>query len=145
MATNAQGRALASDLTAKTRETQVAAAKAEQTKAAEQMSLATAQAANEFDNVILDVTQRPEIPTVINTVEDLTVEVPTPVAAPPAAVVVDEITVVKSDDDTEVIRVNEDLQEVTIGDRVYNFVAGKQYRVPRNVAFHLREKDRVWR
>ena len=60
----------------------------------------------------------------------------------PAPVVVDEVEEI--DDDGEIIRVADDIQEMTVGDEIYNFTAGKKYRVPRNVAFHLREKGRLY-
>ena len=46
---------------------------------------------------------------------------------------------------SEVIRVNTTLENVTIGYRTnYNFIEGRKYRVPKNVADVLKEKGYVW-
>lgn len=46
---------------------------------------------------------------------------------------------------TAVIRVNEDLPDMTFGvGNHYSFEVGKQYRVPKDVADHLEEKGYVW-
>jgi hypothetical protein len=49
------------------------------------------------------------------------------------------------EDQSVVVRLNDDLEQVTIGaGNEYNFVAGQQYRVPKMVADHLEEKGYVW-
>ena len=65
---------------------------------------------------ILDVTQVPSAPTVVDPVE----------------------VVSNPEDETEVIRVVDDMDQVTIGMKTYDFVAGRKYRVPAVVAFYLR-------
>lgn len=46
---------------------------------------------------------------------------------------------------TVVIRINSDLEEVTIGaGNVFTFHEGERYRVPLKVAQHLEEKGYVW-
>lgn len=50
-----------------------------------------------------------------------------------------------ADDGTVVIRVNSDLEDVTIGaGNNYTFMEGQQYRVPAYVAAHLEEKGYVY-
>ena len=45
----------------------------------------------------------------------------------------------------EVIQVMEDLEQVTVGvGNNYDFKVGQKYKVPTNVANHLREKGYVW-
>lgn len=44
-----------------------------------------------------------------------------------------------------VVRVNADLEEVTLGyGRTYSFLEGRRYRVPRWVAQHLEERGLTW-
>lgn len=70
---------------------------------------------------------------------------PLPVAARGAVAVDDGGAVRQVEDQTQVIRVNEDIEDVTIGaGNTYNFEAGRQYRVPKAVADHLEEKGYVW-
>lgn len=86
---------------------------------ASEMSLATAAAVEKLETETLDLTQGTN-PTVIDEVESLGVS---------------------SADDSVVIRVIEDLEHVTIGvGNNYSFKAGQKYKVPSNVASHLREK-----
>jgi hypothetical protein len=49
------------------------------------------------------------------------------------------------EDQSVVVRLNEDLEQVTIGaGNEYDFVAGQQYRVPKMVADHLEEKGYIY-
>lgn len=51
---------------------------------------------------------------------------------------------VGAEDDTRVIVALYDLENVTVGaGTLYNFEAGRKYRVPKNVAFHLGQKNVV--
>lgn len=51
----------------------------------------------------------------------------------------------RGSDGSVVIRVNADLEDVTIGaGNNYSFVEGGQYRVPLHVAQHLEEKGYIW-
>lgn len=59
-------------------------------------------------------------------------------------VVVDEIVPTTVDEDTVVIRVAEDLEQVTIGEKTYDFEAGKKYKVERNVADVLRWSGKLY-
>lgn len=63
-------------------------------------------------------------------------------------VIVDETIALGDDEDDEdmvVFRVNEDLENVTIGvGNVYDFKAGPKHRAPRHVYQHLDEKGLVW-
>lgn len=53
--------------------------------------------------------------------------------------------VIIADEATAIIRVNEDLDNVTIGaGNHYSFEMGVRYRVPLHVALHLEEKGYVW-
>lgn len=121
MASNAQGKPSATDLTGSIKARLEEERKDEQQRRAEEITLIAQAKADEEATTVVDVTKHSEAP-----------------------VVVDEVEVVESEDDGVVIRVNEDLQEVTIGDSTYNFLAGRKYKVPRNVAFHLEEKGRIW-
>lgn len=91
-------------------------------KRQEEMSLAV-QAQNEaVETEILDVTANAAVPQVV-----------------------DEVQVLETDaDDTEVIRVADDVQGVTIGDKTYDFVAGRKYKVEKNVADVLRWAGRLY-
>jgi hypothetical protein len=69
-------------------------------------------------------------------------EVDVPVASPDEVV---DFGVETVESDEVVIRVNEDLTNVTIGrGTFFNFEAGKKYKVSRNVAAHLEERGLVW-
>lgn len=69
-----------------------------------------------IQNEVLDVTETPHAPTVV-----------------------DEVQMVASDEDaTAIVRVAEDLQDVTIGSWRGSLVAGRKYKVPKNVADNLR-------
>lgn len=89
---------------------------------AEQISLARKIEAEQESTVVHDVSVPQPKPQVIDDI----VEVEAPQAR------------------TEVIRVADDLEQVTIGQEVYNFKKGQKYRVPENVAFVLREAGRLW-
>lgn len=67
-------------------------------------------------------------------------------ANPPARSVVDlGVQEVSGEGRNVTIRVNEDLENVTIGaGTLYNFEAGRRYSVPKNIADHLEEKGYIW-
>ncbi len=122
-----------SDLTGSRMQAEAEAKKEEQRQAAERMAMATAQQ-QEIDDrdEVIDLTQGPE-----------------PVAVPEQRTDID----IASDDNPEVevvedevtIRVNADLSDVTYGaGRIYQFAAGRAYKVPRGLAEHLEEKGYVW-
>lgn len=65
----------------------------------------------------------------------------------PEAIVIggDEPEIVGGEDRSVIIRINTDLDDVTIGaGNNYNFKEGERYRVPVHVATHLEEKGYVW-
>lgn len=107
------------DVTGRSREKQIAEnAEALQARAAE-MSMATAEAQIKLETEVVDYTKP-------NT----------------ATVIVDETTVVaKQGEETVVIRVVEDIENMTLGvGNYYSFKAGQKYKVSKNVANHLQEK-----
>ena len=91
----------------------------EQSKAAEAMYLATAEAKIKLETEVIDATE-PDRATVI--VEDIK-------------------NVATEDDDTVVIRVVQDIESMTLGvGNTYSFKAGQKYKVTKAVAIHLEEK-----
>lgn len=94
----------------------------------EEVTLAHAAEQEAIENEILDVTQNAAAPIVIDEIEEVTIE----------------------DDEAmfEVIRVAEDVEQATImshvGLQTYDFKQGRKYRVPRNVAFVLREQGLIY-
>ena len=86
---------------------------------AEEMSLATVRKAEEESNTVIDYA-----PTVIGEVEDQGVSM---------------------EDQSEVIVLMEDLENMTLGaGNHFSFKAGRKYRVTKHMADHLREKGYVW-
>ncbi len=85
--------------------------------------MATAEAAAKLETEVLDLTV-PGNPTVIDEVETVGVSLA---------------------DDSQVIRVAEDLDFVTIGaGNNYSFKAGQKYKVAKHVAQHLQEKGYLY-
>ena len=92
-------------------------AEAMQDRAAE-MSMATAQAKIKLETEVIDAT-KPSVATVI----------------------VEDITKMSTQDDTVVIRVIEDIENMTLGaGNNFSFKAGQKYQVTKAVATHLQEK-----
>ncbi len=86
--------------------------------------MATAAAASEAANSITDLTGRPDAPVIVDSVEEVEINVSEAVV---------------------VIRVNEDIEDMTLGvGNNYTFKAGQKYKVPKHVADHLEEKGYVW-
>jgi hypothetical protein len=113
------------DFTGKQRETLIEENAAEVAEKAKQVSMATAAQAEEFASQIHDA-KHPESVTVVDEVEDLG-------------------GVEKSDSAMVVVRVNEDIEDMTYGyGNTYSMKAGGQYRVPKAVADHLERKGLVW-
>ena len=89
---------------------------------AQEMSMASAAAAEEAANSITDLTQK--APVVIDAVEEV------------------ELNLSSA---TVVIRVNDDIEDMTLGvGNNYTFKAGQKYKVPKMVADHLEEKGYIW-
>jgi sugar-specific transcriptional regulator TrmB len=105
------------DVTGRKREAMVEANIDAMQDAANTMSMATAEARVKLETEVIDAT-KPDRQTVI----------------------VDEPTIV-SDDAEVVIRVVEDIENMTLGSgNNYNFKAGQKYKVTKHVAQHLQEK-----
>lgn len=116
-------KAKVTDVTGRQREEQIKAHAEELAQRAGEMSMATAAAAEKLETEVLDLTNLSK-PTVIDEVESVGVSLA---------------------DDTQVIRLAEDLDFVTIGvGNHYNFKAGQKYKVPKHVAAHLQEKGYLY-
>lgn len=117
-------KAKVTDVTGRQREAQIKANAEALAQRANEMSMATAEEAYKTETEVLDLTKPSTSPTVIDEVESVGVDLA---------------------DDTEVIRVAEDLDFVTIGaGNNYSFKAGKKYKVPKHVAAHLKEKGYLY-
>lgn len=107
------------DFTGRQAEQLAAAAAAEKKARAQEVSMITAQEAQEFEDSIHDMSTRPEAPTIIEEVLDMGVELA---------------------DHTVVVRVAEDIENMTYGHgNNYSFKAGGKYKVPKSVADRLQE------
>lgn len=108
------------------RQAQAEAAKAAAKKAEQEAQTAAAVQAEkeEFDNSVFDATTNPSEPTVIDDVVEVGVEMA---------------------DDSVVVRVAEDIDNMTYGHRNnYTFKAGGKYKVPKAVAERLESLGLVW-
>jgi hypothetical protein len=106
------------DVTGRAREAQIADNIEALQERAGEMSMATAAAQIKLETEVVDAT--------------------TPNRA---TVIVDEPTVIGSQEDSVMIRVVEDIESMTLGaGNYYNFKAGQKYKVSRQVALHLEEK-----
>ena len=94
-------------------------------KRSEEMAVAAQAEAERVENEVIDVTEQPESPTVIvDSVEEVGVELA---------------------DNTQIIRVNEDVIEMTYGvGNNYTFLQGRKYKVPKDLADWLEEKGYLW-
>ena len=94
-------------------------------KRSEEMAVAAQVEAQRNETEVIDVTERPENPTVIvDSVEEVGVELA---------------------DETQIIRVNEDIVEMTFGaGNNYTFYQGKKYKVKKDLAAWLEEKGYLW-
>lgn len=94
-------------------------------KRSQEMAIAAQVEAERVQTEVIDVTEKPEAPTVI--VDS-----------------VEEVGVVLADD-TQIIRVNEDIIDMTFGaGNLYTFEQGKKYKVSRELASWLEEKGYLW-
>lgn len=117
-------KAKAGDVTGRQREELIKEQAAEQARRADEVTMATAAEAVRLENEVLDLSTKPDQPTLIDEVEDLGVDLA---------------------DNTTIIRVAEDMDMVTIGSgNHYSFKAGQKYKVPANVAAHLKEKGYLY-
>jgi hypothetical protein len=116
-------KAKVTDVTGRQREEMIKANTDEIQKRAEEMSMASLDAQAKLETEVLDLTVEGKA-TVIDEVEDLGVDLA---------------------DESEVIRVAEDLDFVTIGvGNHFSFKAGQKYKVAKHVAAHLREKGYIY-
>ena len=126
----------------------------QQTREAERLAMATASAQRSSSNEIVDYTKpRPKVrkePTGPGVKREAPVKDLTGDAGKVGAVT--DVLVQDEEDEEPVyvrptsvlIRARYDLENVTIGHgTLYNFEAGRRYRVPWNVAEHLGERDLV--
>lgn len=114
----ATSKAKPTDATGRQREKLQAEFAEQQQEAAATMAMATAQKAVALETEIIDATKPKQ-----------------------AEIIVDEATVVSAADDTVVIRVVENIENMTFGaGNYFSFEAGKKYTVDRSLAKHLEEK-----
>jgi hypothetical protein len=91
---------------------------------AEEMSMATAAKVSEVSNSITDLTEAYSAPVILDSIEEVEVSV---------------------NETSVVIRVNEDIDDMTLGvGATYTFKAGQKYKVKKEVADHLEEKGYIW-
>lgn len=117
-------KAKVTDVTGRQREEQIKAHAEELAQKATEMSMVTQAQAYKDETEVIDSTVPNKPATVIDEVEAVGVSLA---------------------DDTQVIRVAEDLDFVTIGaGNHYSFKAGKKYKVAKHVAAHLQEKGYLY-
>lgn len=112
------------DVTGRQREEQIKAQAETLAQRATEMSMASVNEAVRLETEVLDLSENPSNPTVIDEVESLGVT---------------------SADETTVVRLAEDLENVTIGvGNHFSFKAGQKYKVAKHVAAHLQEKGYLY-
>lgn len=117
-------KAKVTDVTGRQREQMIKDQATEQARRAEELSMVNAVEATRMETETIDLSTKPDQPTVIDEVESVGVDLA---------------------DDTTVIRVAEDLDMVTIGaGNHYSFKAGQKYKVQKHVADHLKEKGYLY-
>jgi hypothetical protein len=89
------------------------------------MSVAAQVEAAQIESEVIDVTETPAAPTVIvDSVEEIGVTLA---------------------DETVIIRVNEDIMDMTYGaGNLYTFLQGRKYKVSKDLAGWLEEKGYLW-
>jgi len=117
-------KAKVTDVTGRQREQMIKDQATEQARRAEELSMVNAVEAVRLETETIDLSTKPDAPTVIDEVESVGVDLA---------------------DNTTVIRVAEDLDMVTIGaGNHYSFKVGQKYKVPVHVADHLKEKGYLY-
>ena len=117
-------KAKAGDVTGRQREKLIKENAEELAKRANEMSIATQVEAARLETEVVDMTEPARPTTIIDEVESVGVDLA---------------------DDTEVIRVAEDIEHMTLGaGNHYSFKAGQKYKVAKKVARHLREKGYLY-
>ena len=116
-------KAKVTDVTGRQREDQIKAVAEQQAARVNEMSMATAVKEVKDATEVVDMTI-PSAPTVIDEVESVGVSLA---------------------DDSVVVRVAENIDQMTIGaGNSYSFQAGKKYKVSKHVAKHLQEKGYLY-
>lgn len=116
-------KAKVSDVTGRQREEQIKAVAQQQAERATEITMATQAKAYKDEVEVTDLTENPALPTIIDDVESVGVSLA---------------------DDQVVIRVLENLEQMTFGaGQYYSFEAGKKYKVSKALAYHLEEKGYV--
>lgn len=116
-------KAKVTDVTGRQREDQIKAVAEQQAARVNEMSMATAVKEVKDATEVVDMTI-PSAPTVIDEVESVGVSLA---------------------DDSVVVRVAENIDQMTIGaGNSYSFQAGKKYKVSKHVANHLQEKGYLY-
>ena len=116
-------KAKVTDVTGRQREDQIKAVAEQQAARINEMSMATAVKEVKDATEVVDMTI-PSAPTVIDEVESVGVSLA---------------------DDSVVVRVAENIDQMTIGaGNSYSFQAGKKYKVSKQVANHLQEKGYLY-
>ena len=116
-------KAKVTDVTGRKREEQVKAFAEDQAARAVEMTMATAVKESKDATEVVDMTI-PSVPTVLDEVVSVGVELA---------------------DDTVVVRVAENIENMTLGaGNNYSFEAGKKYKVAKHVATHLQEKGYLY-
>lgn len=97
----------------------------ELSRRSEEMSVAAQVEAAQIESEVIDVTETPAAPTVIvDSVEEIGVTLA---------------------DETIIIRVNEDIMDMTYGaGNLYTFLQGRKYKVSKDLASWLEEKGYLW-
>jgi hypothetical protein len=117
-------KAKVTDVTGRQREEMIKANAEEMVSRANEMSMATSVREYKEQNEVIDVTNPSAVATVIDEVESVGVSLA---------------------DDTTIVRVAEDIENMTIGaGNNWSFQTGKKYKVPQNVADHLKEKGYLY-
>lgn len=144
----------AGDVTGRNADTLAQQAAAQKEEAASRMSMITATARKQDDEVV-DLTDEghnePVVqPEIVEQADQDKVQAPEarPATTPGVVEEVDDEVVTQDVEVQEKIvefRVNEDLENVTIGQGTnYNFFEGKKYRAPKHIYNHLEEKGYIW-
>jgi len=117
-------KAKVTDVTGRQREEQIKAHAEEIASRANEMSMATAAREYQDQTEVIDATTPTTAPTVIDEVESVGVSLA---------------------GDTTIIRVAEDIENMTVGaGNNWSFQAGKKYKVPLHIANHLKEKGYLY-
>ena len=119
MSTSARARA--NDFTGRQRQDLLKQHSEELAARKDEIALSSAAEVERIANEVVDLTK--DAPTILDDVEDLGVGMA---------------------DNTTVMRVNEDIEQMTLGKHTYNFKVGAKYKVPKDVYTYLDHLGYVW-